>query len=132
MANGTIAFDTLQTSGQITGTAKSVDTDYILSGVPKQWLHFNQDTPAIRNSLNTTSVTDNETGKFTPTITAGMSGTEYIVLHAHTAEDTATNNFSQTENQNGVTSTTYIRSTFENGSRRDEAFSVSSAIGDLA
>ncbi len=28
MANGTIAFDTLQTSGQITGTAKSVDTDY--------------------------------------------------------------------------------------------------------
>ena len=29
MANGTIAFDTLSTSGQITGTAKSVDTDYL-------------------------------------------------------------------------------------------------------
>ena len=28
MANGTIAFDTLSTSGQITGTAKSLDTDY--------------------------------------------------------------------------------------------------------
>ena len=32
MANGTIAFDTLQTSGQITGTAKSVDTDYVVNG----------------------------------------------------------------------------------------------------
>ena len=32
MANGTIAFDTLSTSGQITGTAKSVDTDYVVNG----------------------------------------------------------------------------------------------------
>ena len=30
MANGTIAFDTLSTSGQITGTAKSLDTDYVV------------------------------------------------------------------------------------------------------
>jgi hypothetical protein len=30
MANGTIAFDTLQTSGQIRGTAKSVDSDYLV------------------------------------------------------------------------------------------------------
>ena len=37
MANGTIAFDTLSTSGQITGTAKSVDTDYVVSGSSKLW-----------------------------------------------------------------------------------------------
>jgi hypothetical protein len=30
MANGTIAFDTLSTSGQIDGTARSIDTDYLL------------------------------------------------------------------------------------------------------
>ena len=35
MANGTIAFDTLSTSGQITGTAKSVDTDYVVNGSAK-------------------------------------------------------------------------------------------------
>ena len=35
MANGTIAFDTLSTSGQITGTAKSLDTDYFVSGIAK-------------------------------------------------------------------------------------------------
>ena len=32
MANGTIAFDTLQTSGQIIKTTKSVDTDYVVNG----------------------------------------------------------------------------------------------------
>jgi hypothetical protein len=31
MANGTIAFDTLTTSGQIDGTARSIDTDYLLT-----------------------------------------------------------------------------------------------------
>ena len=37
MANGTIAFDTLQTSGQIDGTARSIDTDYLLMGTNKAW-----------------------------------------------------------------------------------------------
>ena len=37
MANGTIAFDTLSTSGQITGTAKSLDTDYVVNGSSKAW-----------------------------------------------------------------------------------------------
>ena len=45
MANGTIAFDTLQTSGQITGTAKFVDTDYVVNGSAKQWSKYNQQTP---------------------------------------------------------------------------------------
>ena len=40
MANGTIAFDTLSTSGQITGTAKSVDTDYVVNGSAKAWLNY--------------------------------------------------------------------------------------------
>ena len=37
MANGTIAFDTLSTSGQISGTAKSVDADYVVSGSAKYY-----------------------------------------------------------------------------------------------
>ena len=40
MANGTIAFDTLSTSGQISGTAKSVDTDYLAYGSAKVWYGF--------------------------------------------------------------------------------------------
>ena len=48
MANGTIAFDTLSTSGQITGTAKSVDTDYVVSGSAKYWITFTQSSNSCR------------------------------------------------------------------------------------
>ena len=43
MANGTIAFDTLSTSGQITGTAKSVDTDYVVNGSAKGMGKYNSE-----------------------------------------------------------------------------------------
>ena len=53
MANGTIAFDTLQTSGQIQGTAKSVDTDYLVSGIAKIFAKVTQDsTHTINSSFN--------------------------------------------------------------------------------
>ena len=57
MANGTIAFDTLSTSGQIQGTAKSVDTDFIVSGSPKHWVNIDGDTPSARNSVKLLSAT---------------------------------------------------------------------------
>ena len=69
MANGTIAFDTLQTSGQIGSTlnkastgSRSVDTDYLVSGSTKMYAHITQSTPVVNNSLNSSSHTDNGTG----------------------------------------------------------------------
>ena len=53
MANGTIAFDTLQTSGQISGTAKSVDADYLAYGSAKSWWHCQMYTPSLSSSFNT-------------------------------------------------------------------------------
>ena len=63
MANGTIAFDTLQTSGQIDlrGTGLSLDTDYLVHGSNKQWIAFNMD-GTIGDSFNTTSITDIDAG----------------------------------------------------------------------
>ena len=72
MANGTIAFDTLQTSGQITGTAKSVDTDYVLNGSAKHFCHHDNGT-TIDVSFNTASLTDNGTGDYTSTFTNNLS-----------------------------------------------------------
>ena len=78
MANGTIAFDTLQTSGQITGTAKSVDTDYVVNGVNKIWVDLDgTGTIAIDDSLNCTSATDNNTGNYTVTFTNSMNSGTY-------------------------------------------------------
>tara|TARA_Y100001938_G_scaffold140514_1_gene208785 strand:+ start:365 stop:808 length:444 start_codon:yes stop_codon:yes gene_type:complete len=78
MANGTIAFDTLQTSGQITGTAKSVDTDFVVNGSAKCWINFNgTGTIATRDSFNVSSITDNGTGIFTVTINNDFANVNY-------------------------------------------------------
>jgi hypothetical protein len=81
MANGTIAFDTLQTSGQITGTAKSLDTDYVVNGACKYFgVWDNNSDSTLRDSFNITSASDNATGDFTVTFTNTMSNVFYSAL----------------------------------------------------
>ena len=74
MANGTIAFDTLSTSGQISGTAKSVDSDYLAYGSAK---HFSvikgTDTFGTINSFNQSGATDHGTGEHSVTHTTNFS-----------------------------------------------------------
>jgi hypothetical protein len=80
MANGTIAFDTLSSSGQITGTAKSVDTDYVVNGSAKAWVNFNgTGTIATRDSFNTASLTDGGTGDYVLNFSNVMSDANYSV-----------------------------------------------------
>jgi len=80
MANGTIAFDTLTTSDQVnTGTEKSVDTSYIYNGVAKYLVHYNQATPAVLKSINSSSVTDASTGHFTLNYTSNFNDVVYIL-----------------------------------------------------
>jgi len=79
MANGTIAFDTLQTSGQITGTAKSVDTDYVVNGSAKVWIDFAGDGTSINDSFNIASLTDTATGDYTPNFSSSMSSANYAI-----------------------------------------------------
>ena len=78
MANGTIAFDTLSTSGQITGTAKSVDTDYVVNGSGKAWINFKgTDTVSVYDSFNHSSLTDNGTGNFNNTLSSALGNANY-------------------------------------------------------
>ena len=76
MANGTIAFDTLQTSGQITGTAKSVDTDYVVNGSAKLWIEMRtvNGGPLDGDSFNVSSLDDDATGRFTVHPSNSMNG----------------------------------------------------------
>ena len=87
MANGTIAFDTLSTSGQISGTAKSVDTDFLVSATAKVVGGYNQEGSeklgiaadgSSRFSLNIASYTDAATSIVTGTFTSAFSDLEYI------------------------------------------------------
>ena len=94
MANGTIAFDTLQTIGQITGTAKSVDTDYVVNGSVKSWTSLqSQGTFSTHDSFNQSSATDNSSGDHTTTYTNSFSSAKGSPCFGHTSnvQNTTTN-----------------------------------------
>ena len=116
MANGTIAFDTLQTSGQISGTARSLDTDYIVRGSNKSFAIFQMDgTAAISNSFNTTSLTDNGTGNFTLSHTNNFSS----IAYGHTGDvcfdSSATTVIFNIEGADGVAEATVYQTSSFNG-----------------
>jgi hypothetical protein len=81
MANGTIAFDTLQTSGQITGTAKSLDTDYVVNGAVKSWARINGTGSGVpaNQSFNVGSTTDSGTGDYEVAYSNNFSDGEYCI-----------------------------------------------------
>tara|TARA_Y100001938_G_scaffold138743_1_gene204668 strand:+ start:342 stop:761 length:420 start_codon:yes stop_codon:yes gene_type:complete len=100
MANGTIAFDTLQTSdAKRSGTTKSVDTSYIFNGVLKAWIHFTQAASTdlttqdtITNSFNISSLGDEGTGKSQISFTSGMDSVFYPVTSIDWRDSTSGGN----------------------------------------
>ena len=84
MANGTIAFDTLQTSGQIESrtTGLSIDTDYLVHGSNKAWtnIQYNSSAPGILDSLNAASVADTAAGEYTVTLSNNMVNSSYVCV----------------------------------------------------
>ena len=140
MANGTIAFDTLSTSGQISGTAKSVDTDYLVSGSAKCWFNLNAATPALRDSFNIGSITDEGTGIYEGNFTSTLSNANYSASGSASAKG-STNSYTNIlttgdeANSYGLHTTASIR--VNNYSQNATALSDPSMVqanihGDLA
>ena len=77
MALGKIKADTLEHS-----TAGSVDTKFVVNGSEKVWVNFNgTGTVAIRDSLNTSSITDVSTGRYRPNYTNSFNYTADYAFH---------------------------------------------------
>jgi len=132
MANGTIAFDTLSTSGQITGTAKSVDTDYLASGI-KVWINYQQAAAfTIHESLNISSVTDGGAGLGDPVHINNMKNGAYAV--AMCANSVNYNTSADTGARDGANSSSTHRTQAINASDAgaDASYMCSSLAGDLA
>ena len=127
MANGTIAFDTLQTSGQITGTAVSVDTDYLAYGSAKAWLHGNT-SAVLQDSLNISSGNDDGTGEYTYTYTNNMTSTG--LYSATTGAQTSGNNLSNPRNI--TSSTVVIHIHVANSGSANDNNHFAQVAGDLA
>jgi hypothetical protein len=136
MANGTIAFDTLQTSGQITGTAKSVDTDYVVNGSGKVFssLAHESGTPTAKETLNVASYTDNGTGNVTVNYTNNMSVANHcVVAMANYRESSAQiKNISRNENSSFNTGLHVLITVEQDFTTKDSENISSVATGDLA
>ena len=132
MANGTIAFDTLQTSGQITGTAKSVDTDYVVNGSAKGWVHGNMTgTAVVEESFNFGSLTDAGTGNMQVAYTNNMASAYYIFTTFF--NNSVSNNGSNLKAAQPTLSTSQIDVLkFENNTATDCAIWGCALHGDLA
>ena len=70
---GTLKADTLTHS-----TAGSLATNFVVEGSAKAWTHFTAvSSTAIRDSLNTSSLTDLTTGSTRATFTSAMGNNDY-------------------------------------------------------
>jgi len=63
-------------------TAGSLDTQYVVNGSEKVWVNFNgTGTVAIRDSLNTSSITDVSTGRYRPNYTNSFNYAADYAFH---------------------------------------------------
>ena len=69
---------TLNVSNITDGTT-TVGTGFVVNGSAKAWATFDQNTPTIVDSINTSSLTDTATGKGDLNWTSAMSNTLYSV-----------------------------------------------------
>ena len=133
MANGTIAFDTLSTSGQISGTAVSVDADYLAYGSAKVWASLDgTGTAALRDSFNTTSITDNGTGDYTFTFNNDFSNRNRAVSMTNNAGENGTLGYQVSEIQTPTTGLTRVGGAQADNSAGDQETVYVIAHGDLA
>jgi len=132
MANGTIAFDTLSTSGQISGTAVSLDTDYLAYGSAKAWVNLDgtDASATARDSFNIGSTTDTGTGNYKVTFTNNMSNDDF----AHNVSSRgSTSAYSLINDGAYATSSMGIYAINpSNGNLIDVAYAIMTLHGDLA
>ena len=71
---GKIIADTIET-----GAGADIPTSYVVNGSAKQWTNINggSGTPAVRDSFNNSSLTDNGTGDYTLALSNSMDNSDY-------------------------------------------------------
>ena len=64
----------------VTGEGNSTTTN-LQQGLAKQWVRFSGTSMSVADSFNTSSVTDNGTGDYSPVLTSSMSSENYSPLY---------------------------------------------------
>ena len=133
MANGTIAFDTLSTSGQIDGTARSIDTDYLLNGSAKCWINYDATASSdyTRDSFNVASTTDQNTGAHDIAFANNMGNINYAGMTNGHRDDNQSISILQDSN-NTTSGFRFKLNAFSSGTNTDSDSAFGAIFGDLA
>ncbi len=133
MANGTIAFDTLSTSGQIDGTARSIDTDYLLMGSAKVWVNYDSTASSnyVRDSFNVASTTDNATGSHDVAFSNSTANVNYAGVTNGHRDDNQSISILQ-ESNNSTSSFRFKLNAFSSGTNTDSDSAFGAIFGELA
>ena len=131
----------IDTAGSITVQGEGTNTTNLQQGLFKHLLHFNQQTPAIIKSFNTSSVADDAAGEYIVTMTTAMGDINYFILascnfEANGQSDQKLNHSLNRDNSTGnevaPTTTTYKVGTDDESGNTDLKYDYSGAMGDLA
>ena len=122
------------TAKTVTVTAGTSATMNLLIGIVKMYAQSNNITPAVADSLNTASLTDNATGSFTYNFTTNMSNATYGYGEGSGEESGASGNASvRTISHSHRTSSTYRTSNRNAGNTLTDAGAACvSTYGELA
>ena len=107
-------------------------TQNTVQSLVKQWLKFNQDTPAITNSFNVASVTDDSTGNYNIITTNNWSNANMCVTCMAQAESANTDKTEYVIEGGNTTTSSIARRDVENNAARDQSNSNTICTGDLA
>ena len=113
----------------ITGEGNSTTTN-LQQGLVKQWGRINQDTPAILDSFNSSSLTDVGTGTHRFVFINNMGNANYACSGMAQAEAVARG--TQYTNSSNNSTSLVERFDIEDGSARDAGNSATITSGDLA
>ena len=127
MAFGTLKADTLTHS-----TAGSLATNFVVQGSAKHWCMIaNGGVPALSNSFNASSVSDDATGNFTISLSSAMQNTNQAALGM--VSNSASNPSTSTcTGQLETTSTLAVETLDSSAASTDVSFNQFAIHGDLA
>ena len=113
----------------VTGEGNSTTTN-LQQGLAKQWVRFDGTGLTVEDSFNTSSVTDNGTGDYSPVLTSSMSSENYSPLYT-------TSQYHELMGNNGGTTGTLasgykINIRDSSNSAADTGRVSTSVLGDLA
>ena len=124
----------IASDGTVTVTSEGgAVTTSVQQGLCKQWINFSgSGAIAIRDSFNTTSITDNGTGNYTVTIANDMSNNQWAAFLTADLNDSAGGIYTNNPDIHSRATGSYGIGTYNNSNFADLTIIRSGLFGDLA